>query len=368
MPEYIPVDLTAIRKDTGKVEITLSLSGSNISNQLVNWYVIDPDDPADDQTNVDPNGPDGDDNGYLGSGEDSLPVKLATFHNEAGDSIATSYTNFEGKSLVWMKIYPDDVSGYHPGDNYLVSAVAANDTFSREIFTRKRMKIEYDYMNGCNLPDTAWWMVKQIYAGYNLDALLNYNRLPYVNFNKDTIHLKESESNLSVEVFNSVTEIYPDFWNTHRNKSDSLNFPFYIVGACSVTTELAQQHPELAGLGATFFMIQGLKKRPLISIVWTPWAKDYPSGWPFPITADSVDLFVGCVAAHELGHYGARLVDYEEDPNEHYSSDCLMNGLKDPGLTIMEPRFCYICIYRYRGNMYIEGDPIFYPNLNRRFK
>ena len=67
------VDRNAVNNQMHRVRVELHLP-KEYKNLLVRWSYIDPDDPADDVLNVDPNGPQGDDNGYLGTGEDSLPA------------------------------------------------------------------------------------------------------------------------------------------------------------------------------------------------------------------------------------------------------------------------------------------------------
>jgi len=91
---------------------SITISIPDAPNKLVVLEVKDIDDPATD-TIVDPNGPEGDDNGYLGHGEDSLPVKLVTFHMSCSDAyygiakISSIWLNNEGKANLWMRIYPD---------------------------------------------------------------------------------------------------------------------------------------------------------------------------------------------------------------------------------------------------------------------
>ncbi len=145
---------------------------------------------------LDPNGDEGNDNGYLGHGADSFPVPLATFHLTKKDALsgvnAISMTHFDEKGYrrVFLRVYPDDKGIYHSGDNYLVEikfydTLGQEHKFERELACWKKLRIECDYFEGC-LPEdtTCWWVVKRIYRGEDLtqSPSPDPNRNPYIRF------------------------------------------------------------------------------------------------------------------------------------------------------------------------------------------
>jgi hypothetical protein len=366
--EKIYVDKVSVSESLNVVKINLPLSIGN-ANKITDWTVYDPDDPATDTNWVDPNDEwwvgVGNDNGYIGSVEleDFFPVPLPTFHTTKSDAYNGEFpwTNFfsdeDGRVSLFMRVYPDISSyqGYHPGDNFSIQCVIGDTAYySDTIYAWKRMRIEYDYMEGCTLSTVGFTTIERAFKGENViyGGNRDYNHCTYLEFRddsrQDSIHLWRSDKNFTSYVFedlNSVTDFYEQY------RDNSTDYPFYVVGACSLLS-----HPKTFGI--TLFFVN--TKNPFISSVFVPKIINNYRG---SLTSLNLKTMIGLVTCHELGHFAARLTDAFEEPEDHVDADrCIMNDIDHIELNLNYGQnmfFCPACIYRFRGNMYVGGPQVF---------
>jgi len=367
----IYVDKVSVAESLNVVSITLSLSGGH-ANEITTWTTSDPDDPATDIDLVDPNdvyGPLGDDNGYIGTGyDDYFPVILPTFHQSKSDAydeifdLENFYTDENGRVRLFMCVYPDNsiYQGYHPGDNFGIRCVIGDTAYYSDInnplTSWKKIRIEYDYMEGCTLTTVGFTTIERAFKGENIlkGGNRDYNHCTYLEFKddsrQDSIHLWRSDKDLTRFAFNNANHMYY-FYLDYRD--DSTNYPFYFVGACSL-----QSHPNAAGV--CLFDTSGFIRTPFMSSVFVPKIINVCSG---SLNPNDLEKMIGLIAVHELGHFAAKLTDAYLEPQDHTdTTNCFMAGAKWPLQNLINGKnmfFCPACIRRFRGNMYIEGPQVF---------
>ncbi len=375
--EKIYVDKVSVAESLNVARIRLSLSKGN-ANKSTKWTASDPDDPATDTTWVDPNdawwGERGDDNGYLGSMtlDEYFPVDLPTFHTSkfyayhGGPWSETFSTDENGDVTLFMRVYPDKsfYEGYHPGDNFSIQCVFGDTAYySDTIYAWKKMRIEYDYMEGCTLSTVGFNTIERAFKGdsifgkFDKDSLNHRTYLEFRDDSKqDSIHLWKSDKNLTREVFDFdiFEQEVTNFWALHRSNSD--NYPFYLVGACSVKNAPRK----IYGCSAYSLSADSSLVSYFISCVFISKIINKFSG---SLNSWQLKTLIGLVSSHELGHFAAKLTDAYEEPWDHTDAvHCLMADGDQMAQNLKNNQnmfFCPACIYCFRGNMYIMGPQIF---------
>lgn len=365
-PDTLYVDIISTIDALHTGEIILFVT----EEQLGKWIdleVIDPDDPAD-ALIIDPNGDYGDDNGYLGGEDEYLPADEATLHSSREDAYYGEFPIEEikitgGRVSFWIRVYPDKEGTYHPGDNYEIKGELRGEdatAYTPTFYTWKKMRIEYDYFTGCELPDTSWWVIEKVYSGEDLIGNYDPSRNPYVEFKNDKEHLlKDNEISEDIYLpdpsvptniatwYNNVREkirnTYRDYWDTGR-------WPFYLVAADSIDTT------GCAILGHAYWPFRDPNvaypdSTNMVSLIYVKKCEEWEDLGYTGLT--------GVVTAHELGHFIAYLKDYNIEPWEHSSQSCLMNTQQGFNNLLADPRFCSKCIYHIRGNPRKRGPLVF---------
>ena len=234
-----------------------------------------------------------------------------------------------------------------------MTGIISSDTFHSDIVSGwKMMRIEYDRFSGINLPDTAWWVIEQVYSGFNFGESLDFNRTPYVEFREDTIHLLEDDS-ISPHPQIRWNYLHTDLKNVRDvYRSQVLDdWPFYLVAADSITGA------KKAGQTYWPHAFNETDTTNMMSILYIATIQDWADS--IGLSTDTTNLWIGIATAHELGHFSVYLADYPDSTQAHSTNQCLMNGSRFLEDQISEPRFCPKCIYYLRGNPRKRGPIVF---------
>lgn len=258
-----------------------------------------------------------------------------------------------------MRVYPDKsvYQGYHPGDNFFIQCVLGDTAYySDTIYAWKKMRIEYDYMEGCTLSTVGFTTIERVFKGENIFSGGNrdYNHCTYLEFRddsrQDSIHLWKSDKNLTSYAFEDLNSV-DDFYERHRD--DSTNYPFYLVGAYSL-----ESSPKAYGICRK--KGSGDAYTPYISCVFV---HRIINKFGTELTSWQLKALIGLVASHELGHFATKLTDAYEEPWDHTdSAHCVMTDVEATTNNLRHGEnmfFCPACIHRFRGNMYVEGPQVF---------
>jgi hypothetical protein len=294
-------------------------------------------------------------------------TKYDAYNGEWGES--EFLTDENGDVEIFMRVYPDDsdYQGYHPGDNFIINCVVGDTGYLSDttypLTSWKKMRIEYDYMEGCTLSTVGFTTIERAFKGQDIDGGIDkdsLNHRTYLEFRddsrQDSIHLWKSDKNLSREVFDFdiFEQEVTNFWAL--NRSDPDNYPFYLVGACSV-----KNAPErIYGSCAYTLSADSLVYTYFISCAYISKIINNFSG---SLDEWQLKTLIGLVSSHELGHFAAKLVDAYLEPQDHTDAvHCLMTDGDQMAQNLKNNQnmfFCPVCIYRFRGNMYIMGPQIF---------
>lgn len=320
-------------------------------NEIVKWSYIDPDDPADDIENVDPNGPAGNDNGYLGTGEEYLPAGPPKFFDKYGFETNTSVIDTNGISLIYFEPSPSEYGWHHPGDNFIIKAIVRDSAvWSDIIYAWKRIKIEYDYMVSGKIKDISFNMCANTFSGKCFAGEeIDWNRNPYMYFNANlSIYLKIDNENLPDEIINASnvdSVIY--FLKKYRNLQDTAAgspYPVYLLGAYIDENYWGPRLGVAVVRKITSEEVWG-------SIVFV---EKINLRYSF-LSEAKRDTMIGFVLTHELGHQIGYILD--DDPHLH---PCIFSEISYYDMFKCEyQRFCPFCIYMLRGNIYRYERPIF---------
>ncbi len=264
------------------------------------------------------------------------------------DGIEDSFStlNADGMASIYFQCSPDNDGTYHPGDNFKITAICGDSSHVSGITTTwKKMRIEYDCFSGCDLPDTAWWVMERIYKGENLSCFgsLDNDRNPYIEVNKSLA--MRSDVSITPIVIDTTVATLSDFRQTYRNNSEK--YPLYLVAA-----DTLKDFPY--ALGLTWTPADNITNKVSFVFVQSIYNRYFTLH-----SLDSIDLRIGCTAAHELGHFAAYLHDTTGALGyEHFSLNCLM-VYRNFTEILTEPRFCDSCVYHFRGNPKKRGPIIF---------
>ena len=335
------VDKRAMLDGLNRIKITLDLPSRK--NTSVIWSYIDPDDPADDMDNVDVNGPAGNDNGYLGIGEDYLPALRSKFYkNGQEDSVSTTDEN--GHSEIFFEVAPDTYGWWHPGDNFVIKAQVGDTTlYSDTIYSWKRLKVEFDWMESGNIEDSVFKLVSNIFSGRCLENTMeDLNKKAYMYINPyDTVFLIRQDT-LPDQVIIDSSQV-ESLIQQHRDTlglAHDYKYPIYIIGG---TTD------SLGWFGVTcikWYIDDDsiLRRRPEGIIIFVQKIIEYVSP-----SQDYARKMLAIVIAHELGHYIAGIK--HDDP--HTCDKCIMRGFNPNSLWDCEyQHFCTFCTYMFRAGFW----------------
>jgi len=365
--EKIYADKVSVEESLNVTRIYLPLSEAH-ANKFTEWGALDPDDPATDTMWVDPNDAlwegEGGDNGYIGYGENYLPVDLPTFHSSKSDaydgiiSMTDFLTDEDGRVSLFMRVYPDDHPWhrYHPGDNFIIRCVIGDTAYYSDIvYSWKKMRIEYDYMEGCTLSAVGLTALKRVYNGENIytGGSIDFNHRTYLEFKDESTYFFRSDTNLNRETwdFNNIQYDVGSFWALNRSNSD--NYPLYHVGACSL--ENVPRTKEIFGIAIC--SVTDTSYDYWFSSVFVSKIMNYFSS---ELNSWQLKTIIGLVSSHELGHFIAKLEEaYDGTGYEHVDSlHCIMCSATQMSQNLRDEEnmfFCPACIFRFRGNMYIGG-------------
>lgn len=337
------VDREGITNDENKVNpyIVEGEVGSRIY-----WSLIDPDDPANDNT-IDPNGPDGDDN----EGKKSDFYGSGVYYE---GSAAYSTINEDGYTECYFDIEPDEIIGdakfYMAGDNFQVKAT--KDSPSGSVYSqsvtfsvwKKIRKIEYDWM--ATPPEATEYEDTDIFSKYpglfrDLQTFFSDetkpNRLTYV----------EIDDNALIDISDPEDLFYsePREWSTLPldevliaidSYKDNENY-VYIFSMVALLDEEYNVAP-VTGMSAPMTA----RGEDGFSVVF--WGKIKWDAEDFGLNEYNC---VRKVLIHELGHQLVNLEDYDDFPGNHTDNNCIMRQGLEGGL-INDFHFCSRCVVNFR--------------------
>ena len=275
-------------------------------------------------------------------------------------------TDEDGNVEIFMRVYPDnsDYEGYHPGDNFVICCVVGDTGYLSDttypLTSWKKMRIEYDYMEGCTLSTIGFTTIERAFKGENIlyGGSRNYNHCTYLEFKEDSTHLFRSDANINSYAFDfTKLELQmKEFFASYR--SDSIQYPFYHIGACS----LAYTPDTLNIHGQCLYRISmdSLNYTPYMSTVYI---SKIINDFDGELTEWQLKAAIGLISSHELGHFAAQLTDAYLEPGDHTDpAYCIMihsGNIAENMRYGNNMYFCPACIRLIRGVMYVRGPQVF---------